>query len=87
LRNLRHDYSKDRKFFVGPSGRMGLRPASMQGDDLVVILKGSKNAFVLRRLAGEYHLTGTVYVYGSMYRQAMQEHKALQESEMVISIR
>ena len=83
----RTDYCIDRRFFVTGSGRVGIGPRCMQPEDIVVVLRGGKWPFILRKKGDGYWLLGAAYVHGIMDGEAVQSHKALGGSEEVFHVR
>lgn len=77
----------DRRFFVTESGRVGIGPRCMQPGDIVVVLRGGRTPFILRKKGDGYWLLGTAYVHGIMDGEAVQLHKARGGSEEVFHIR
>jgi len=55
-------YCDQRRFFRTSGGRMGLGPAAMQEDDIVVILYGGRTPFVLRQSGQQYYFLGEGFV-------------------------
>jgi hypothetical protein len=78
---------KSRRFFVTTAGRTGLGPRSMQPGDLVVILRGGRTPFVLRKKADGYWLIGPAYVHGLMDGEVVQDGKYRGRSEEVFPVR
>jgi hypothetical protein len=76
-----------RQLFVTSEGNMGLGPLSMRADDLVVILRGGKRPFILRKIGEFYQLIGSVYVHGIMDGEAVETSKARNEPEMLFMLR
>lgn len=60
------DRQHNRRPFVSQQGYIGLAPAHAKEGDLVVILFGAVQPFVLRRRGQRYELVGKAYVYGIM---------------------
>ena len=81
------NYCLKRRFFVTAAGRMGLGPRCMQPEDIVVVLRGGKMPFVLRKKDDSYWLLGEAYVHGIMDGEAVQMHNARGGSEEVFHIR
>ena len=76
-----------RRFFVTAAGHMGLGPRCMQPEDIVVVLRGGRKPFVLRKKVDGYWLLGEAYVHGVMDGEAVQLHKARGGAEQVFHIR
>jgi len=81
------DYCADRRFFLTGAGRVGIGPRCMQPADIVVVLRGGSNPFILRKRSDSYWLLGAAYVHGIMDGEAVQIHKARGGSEEVFHIR
>ena len=83
----RVDFCMGRRFFVTGAGRVGIGPRCMQPEDIVVVLRGSKWPFILRKKGDGYWLLGAAYVHGIMDGEAVQIHKAQGGSEEVFHVR
>lgn len=80
-------WCRDRRFFVTAAGYMGLGPRCMQPEDTVVILRGGRTPFILRKKADGYWLIGVAHVHGIMYGEAVELDKRRGGSEMVFHVR
>ncbi|KAH6716460.1 heterokaryon incompatibility protein-domain-containing protein [Leptodontidium sp. MPI-SDFR-AT-0119] len=58
--------TQQRKLFTTTSGYVGMGPAAMKEDDIVVILYGGRVPFVLRPRDEHFYLVGECYVHGIM---------------------
>jgi hypothetical protein len=68
-----HEKCHGRSFFVTHKGLMGLGPAEMQPEQVVVVLLGGRVPFVLcRQEEDRYQLVGECYTHGFMKGEAMQ---------------
>lgn len=81
------DYCLGRRFFITATGRMGLGPGSIEADDIVVVLRGGRWPFILRKEDNHYLLLGSAYVHGIMHGEAVQLEKAKGTPEQVFPIR
>ncbi|KAK5735304.1 Folylpolyglutamate synthetase [Elasticomyces elasticus] len=64
----------NRRCFVTQQGRLGLGPLDTQPGDVVAMLSGTSNPFILRPLdGGQYQLVGASYVDGIMPEQLDDE--------------
>jgi hypothetical protein len=62
----------DSRLFTTSSGQLGLGPANMKPDDIIVVLFGGNTPFLLRPLAnGQWNLVGRCYVHGIMRGEAL----------------
>lgn len=85
---LRSNYCLQRRFFITPTGRMGLGPYILRPGDLVVILKGGPWPFILRNgNDGDYKLLGQTYVRGIMQGEVVDPAKPCGNSEVIFNIR
>lgn len=57
---------KYRRLFVSSSGRLGIAPAQMQMDDIIVVLSSCNSPLVLRPRGDDYELIGSCYIDGLM---------------------
>lgn len=76
----------NRRLFVTSSGKLGLGPLTMQENDNVCILFGSSWPVVLRRFGRDYRVIGVCYLEGSMYGEAVREHKLLDREDTTFSL-
>jgi hypothetical protein len=81
------NYCINRRFFVAGTGSMGIGPRCMQPGDVVTVLRGGQNPFILRKKGDSYWLLGEAYVHGVMDGEAVQMHKARGGSEEIFHIR
>jgi len=66
-------YQKSRRPFLSDSGYVGLAPGSSEKGDVVVIFRGAKFPYVLRRNGdGTYRFLGEAYVHGIMYGEYLE---------------
>jgi hypothetical protein len=66
-------YQKFRRPFLAVSGYVGLAPESVKQGDVLVIFRGAKFPYVLRRNGeGTYILVGEAYVHGIMYGEYLE---------------
>jgi hypothetical protein len=65
-----HRASWGRTLFVTRQGRLGIGPYSMLSSDHVVILKGGKTPYILRKRNDHHILVGECYVHGIMHGEA-----------------
>jgi hypothetical protein len=69
-----------RSFFVTRKGYMGLGPAEMQAEQVVVVMLGGRVPFVLRRQENHrYQLVGECYTHGFMKGEAVQDDEDAME--------
>ncbi|KAI4653184.1 uncharacterized protein J4E79_008697 [Alternaria viburni] len=83
----RVDYCLDRRFFVTGAGRVGIGPRCMQPGDVVVVLRGGRWPFIMRKKGDDYWLLGAAYVHGIMDGEVVQLHNARGGSEEVFHVR
>ena len=74
--------------FVGDKGYMGLVPDLAEKGDVVVIFRGAKFPYVLRKKingkhGGKYELVGEAYVHGVMYGEYVADGPEFEEFELV----
>ncbi|KAI4640795.1 hypothetical protein J4E93_008387 [Alternaria ventricosa] len=81
------DYCMNRRFFVTGAGRVGIGPRCMQPGDVIVVLRGGRKPFILRKKSDGYWLLGEAYVHGIMDGEAVQLHEAQGGSEEVFRVR
>jgi hypothetical protein len=62
-----------RRFFISDSNLIGMGPESAESGDIICILLGCSVPVVLRPQNGHYIFLGEAYIYGYMYRKAMEE--------------
>jgi hypothetical protein len=67
-------------------GHVGLGPPSIQADDFVVILYGSRWPVVMRYTGTDFILVGMAYVYGIMDGEAVRRHQAKGMSDSIFRI-
>jgi hypothetical protein len=79
-------YCFGRKFFATTTGRMVLGPAPMLAGDLVVILRGGRFPFLLRKTHEEHRIVGTAYVHRITDGEAVREWQARGDPEMPFHI-
>jgi hypothetical protein len=77
------DRQHDRRPFISLHGYIGLVPTHAKEGDLVVILFGAVQPFVLRRVGQKYELVGEAYVYGIMDGEFMEKNPLEEEFELV----
>jgi hypothetical protein len=77
----------DRRFFTTTAGRVGIGPRCMQPEDIVVILRGGRTPFILRKKSDGYWLLGDAYVHGVMHGEAVQMERDRGGSEVVFPVR
>ncbi|KAN0095751.1 heterokaryon incompatibility protein-like protein [Hyaloscypha variabilis] len=77
------DLQHDRRPFISLLGYIGLVPTRAKEGDLVVILCGAVQPFVLRRVGKQYELVGEAYVYGIMDGEFMRTNPPVEEFELV----
>ena len=77
------DRQHDRRPFISLHGYIGLVPTHAKEGDLVVILFGAVQPFVLRRVGQQYELVGEAYVYGIMDGEFMEKNPLEEEFELV----
>ena len=63
---------RSRTFFYSGNGTIGLPAWTVQPDDVVVVLFGSRVPFVLRRVERSYRLVSDCFISGYMDGEAMQ---------------
>lgn len=66
----------NRRFFITPSGYIGLGPRTMQVSDTVAILYGCRWPVILRSQGDHYTIRGICYVYGIMDGEKVREFEA-----------
>jgi hypothetical protein len=86
-KSLYFGYCLHRHFFVTSKGGMGLGPELMRADDLVVILRGGRLPFILRKMDKFYQFIGPACVHGIMDGEAVKIWKAKNEPETIFPIR
>jgi hypothetical protein len=77
-----------RRFFVTSSGYMGIGPASMMANDLVVVILGLPVPLVLRKTGPQdcYILVGECYVHGIMDGELVRWHQRMGEQASVFRL-
>jgi len=77
----------DRRLFVNESGTVGLLPKVARSEDVVAPLRVSL-PFILRPGdSQQYQLVGQVYADGNVYGEAMEDHRANVQSEVVSTLK
>ena len=66
IHNFLGSATHGRRVFVTSKGLIGLGPAALQPEDVVVVLFGGFTPFVLRKVEDYYLLVGECYVHGKM---------------------
>lgn len=61
--------------FLTADGRLGIGPSSLQQNDVVVIVRGCRVPFALRRFETYHRLVGPVYVSGIMEGEFVRSHE------------
>ncbi len=79
--------SNSRKFFLTESGLMGVGPRCTRKGDLVTILYGGPEPFILRRSESYHHFLGQAYVHGIMKGVDLEEQLRRSWTETVFHIR
>jgi hypothetical protein len=77
------DRQNDRRPFLSQQGYLGLAPAHAKEGDLVVILFGAVQPYVLRRSGQKYELVGEAYVYGIMDGEFLRKNPSKEDFELV----
>ena len=72
---------RNRVLFVTESGRLGVGPQTLKGDDLVVILYGCDLPAILRRCPNSdlHEFIGVAYVEGIMFGEAVEDPEAKED--------
>ena len=81
------DACSGQAMFLTSSGLKGPAHASVQEDDIVVILYGSNSPFVLRQESEHYQLVGPCYVQGVMDGEVVRERKSQGIGSQIFEIR
>lgn len=73
-------YQKGRRPWLSTSGYVGLSSGSVEQGDVVVIFRGAKFPYLLRRAGGGnvYVLIGEAYVHGIMYGEFLAKARCLE---------
>jgi len=77
------NFQHSRRSFVGKQGYLGLVPQDAKEGDLVVVLFGAVQPFVLRSEGGRYKLIGEAFVYGIMDGEFMKTNYIKEDFELV----
>ena len=77
------DRQHNRRPFLTQQGYMGLAPTHAKEGDLVAILFGAVQPFVLRRSGLRYKLVGEAYVYGIMDGEFLKMNPLEEDFELV----
>jgi hypothetical protein len=77
----------NRRFFVTPSGSMGIGPRTMQSQDIIAILYGCRWPVALRRHREYYNILGTCYVHGIMDGEIVRKYQGEGKEAEVFVIR
>jgi hypothetical protein len=67
------DYSCRRAFFRTKNGSLGLGPACLREDDIIVVIEGAHTPFALRLRGENYLLLGGVYIDEIMNGELIEE--------------
>ncbi|KAK5119094.1 hypothetical protein LTR62_000305 [Meristemomyces frigidus] len=83
--------SLHRRLLITDRGSLGLGPPIMRSGDIAVILYGASVPFVLRPCSDvnhetSYKLVGECYVYGVMFGQAVEAHRAKKDRDQTFHI-
>jgi hypothetical protein len=75
--------SDEKRPFVTAKGHLGLGPAGLQEDDLIVVILGAEVPFILRETRpGEYILIGEAYVDGIMDGEVMEKLESIRHFDI-----
>ena len=77
------DRQHNRRPFLTQQGYLGLAPTHAKEGDLVAILFGAVQPFVLRRSGEQYELVGEAYVYGIMDGEFLKTNPPKEDFELV----
>lgn len=73
-----------RRLFITKKGHLGLGPAAIQADDIIVVICGAELPLVLRQDSeGNNILVGEAYVDGIMDAEALATHPATDYFDIV----
>ncbi|KAF5013205.1 hypothetical protein FDECE_784 [Fusarium decemcellulare] len=78
-----------RKFFITPTGYMGIGPPCMEPTDIVCVLFGGSTPYVVRPTSteGEYLFVGECYVHGLMDGEALDMYERGELTEQWFSLK
>ena len=77
------NFQHSRRSFVGKQGYLGLVPQDAKEGDLVVVLFGAVQPFILRSEGDRYKQIGEAFVYGIMDGEFMKTKYIRNDFELV----